>query len=177
MVDQGDTTHVVVDASPLIYLAKLRALEVFTQANLAPLIPEAVAEETTRPSLIYRHPDAALIESAIARGEVTVVALTPDERQSADRLAEDLPGMHIGEIQVLVMARSRGICAVVFERRARAIAGALGVGLVDLVELIVEGTSDVSLLEERVRSFAELVNMRLADYEMVRERIAGKRFR
>jgi predicted nucleic acid-binding protein len=176
VVDRSDTTQkVVVDASPLIYLAKLRALVVFQKIGLEPLVPEAVIEETTKPSLIYRHPDAAVIESALDRGELSPVSLTPGEQESVDELAQEVPGMHRGECQVLVVARSRAVPAVLFERRGRSIAKAFGIALIDVVELLFDGTSDNELLEERFRPFAELVDMRLADYEALRERIARRR--
>src|SRR3990170_1822242 len=161
MVDNRDTTrgNIVVDASPLIYLAKLDALEVFEIGGYRPLVPGSVIDETTRPSLIYRHPDAALIETAVGRGVIRVVALVPGEEQFAMTLSSDVPGMHRGECEVLAVAHGRGIPAVLFERRGRAVARARRVRLLDLIEMLFDGTPEDELLERRVRRFAEQVDM------------------
>lgn len=165
----------MVDASPLIYLAKLDALEVFAKGGYQPIVPEAVVEETTRPALIYRHPDAATIEAAVGRGDLRVVVLAPAEEEIAARLAVQVPGMHPGECHVLSVALARGTPAVMFERRGRSVARAYGVELVDVFELLFDGTPDDGLLDRRVRRFAELIEMRLADLEALRERIARRR--
>lgn len=169
--------EIVVDASPLIYLAKLDALEAFRIGGYEPLVPEALIEETTRPALVYRHPDAGLIETAVGRGLLRVTALLPPEITFADWLSERVPGLHPGECQVLAVAKERALPAMVFERRGRAIARAHGIGLTDVMEVLFEGTGDNDLLESRVRRFAEMVDMRLADFEALRGRIAERKVR
>jgi hypothetical protein len=56
---------------------------------------------------------------------------------------------------------------VIFERPARRVARAMGIRLLDVVELLFAGTRDVSLLEDRIRRFARLTQMRLTDLELL----------
>ena len=50
------TALVMVDASPLIYLAKLDALDVFARAGHVPYVTPEVERETARAGLAYRYP-------------------------------------------------------------------------------------------------------------------------
>lgn len=167
----------VVDASPLIYLAKLEALDVFREAGIHPLVPASVFEETTRPALAFRHPDAFRIEEAVTGGELEVIQTTLAEREAAEALAARIPQMHPGECEVLAMATGRVMPAVLFERRARVIARVLGVELFDLVDLLFDGTRDDDLLESRVREFGHGVNLRLTDLEALIALIQRRRLR
>ena len=58
----------MVDAGPLIYLAKLDALDVFAQTGHVPLITPEVERETARAGLAYRFPDALAIAEALRDG-------------------------------------------------------------------------------------------------------------
>ncbi len=167
----------VMDASPLIYLAKLDALEVFAASNRVAIVPPAVHREVANPPLTYVHPDALVLEEAFRRGAISVTQLTAAESALAEQFAMEVPGMHSGEREVLAVARHRRVSAVLFERRGRRVATALGVGLVDVLELLFDGTEAQQLLEHRVRRFAEMVDMRLADYEALRERVHRRRTR
>ncbi|HWH23939.1 MAG TPA: hypothetical protein VNW68_03485 [Candidatus Limnocylindria bacterium] len=178
MVDKGRRKQpVVLDASPLIHLAKLDALGVFEVGSYDPLVPTRVIEEVATPALIYRHPDAMAVEEAARRRALSVIPLAPAEEWTAERLSEQLPGMHMGECQVLAVAVERAIPAVIFERRGRSVAQALGVELIDVIELLFDGTPDPVRLETRIRQLAALVNMRLADFEALRARIEQRRLR
>lgn len=176
MVDESDgTSAIVIDASPLIYLAKLGAMDAIRLARRRALITEAVREETTRPALVYRHADALTIETAMARGDIVVTSLSEGESGYADGLQSSVPGLGLGEAQVLAVAHERSIPAVVFERRGQAIARGRSIQLLDLIELLFDGTRQNDLLETRVRRLAEMVNMRIGDFEQVRDRIARRR--
>jgi len=74
-----------------------------------------------------------------------------------------IPGLDPGEAEVLAVSIARSLPAVIFERRARRVAGALGAGLIDVIELIVRGTTGRALREERIVRFARMVDMRLDD--------------
>jgi predicted nucleic acid-binding protein len=176
VVDKGSRKQqIVLDASPLIYLAKLEALEVFEVGNFEPLVPPHVIDEVATPALIYRHPDAMAIEEAARRGLLSPISLAVAEEHNAHRLSKQLPGMHVGECQVLAVAIERSIPAVIFERRGRSVARALGVELVDVIELVFGGTRDFIRLETRIKQLAALVNMRLADFEALRAKIERRR--
>ena len=154
------TSRLVLDAGPLIYLAKLAALDVLSVATREAAVTPVVSEEVTRPQLAYRHPDAVEIEQAVSRGLIHVWEVDDDEQALAEDFTERVPGLHHGEAEVLSLAVSRSVAAVIFERRARRVGRTLGAELVDVVELLVAGTPDLELREDRVIRFARLVNMR-----------------
>ena len=154
------TLKLVLDASPLIYTAKLSALDVMAVATDQAAVTPTVLEEVTRPQLAYQHPDAVEIEQAVSRGLIHVWELDDDEQAVAEDFTERVPGLHQGEAEVLALAVSRSASAVIFERRARRVGRTLGAELVDVVELLVAGTPDLELREDRVIRFARLVNMR-----------------
>jgi predicted nucleic acid-binding protein len=162
---------IVLDAAPLIYLAKLEALDVLATAADAAYVPAVVVDETTRPALALRHPDAIAIERAIHQGLLTVLDPTGPEQAAATEIGDRVPGLHAGECQVLAIALHRGIAAVIFERRAQRVARSMGAELVDIVELLVAGTSEPDLLEARIRGFGRLVELRLAALEALIERV------
>ena len=176
MVDERYTTRrIALDASPLIYLANLEALEIFRTSGVHPLVPTTVIDETTTPALLYRHPDAAVIRKAVTDGVLEPVQLTAAERQTAASLATQIPTMHRGECEVLALAIERRIPALLVERRARRVALGLGVALSDVFELLFDGTPDDDLLAARIRRLGRLVDMRLADLEALMARIPGRR--
>jgi predicted nucleic acid-binding protein len=158
----------------LIYLAKLEILEVLSVAVQEALVTPTVLEEATRPQLAYRHPDAVRIEGAAADGLIRVTAPTGEEGARARELASRIAGLHRGEAEVLSVAIGRSIPAVIFERRARRVADSLGARLLDVTELIVAGTRDPVLLEERILRFARMVNLRLDDAMALLERIRSR---
>jgi predicted nucleic acid-binding protein len=175
MVDAWYRTHAVIDASPLIYLAKIDAMEVFEKLSLKGLVTPAVAEETTRPALLYQHEDAALIEQALRDGLLELTQLRPTEQARVDDLAARIPALHEGEREVVAIALVREMPAVLFERRARNVAKTLGVGLVDVIELLFAGTPDDDRLETRIKNLAQLTDMRIADYDALLERVNRRR--
>ena len=160
---QYQTSGLVLDASPLIYLAKLEALDVLSTVTREALVTPAVLEEVTRPQVAYRHPDAAEIEASVTRGALKLLTLTVQEQENASGIAERIPGLDPGEAEVLAVSIARSLPAVIFERRARRVAGALGAGLIDVIELIVRGTTGRALRKERIVRFARMVDMRLDD--------------
>lgn len=169
------TSEVILDARPLIYLAKLEALDALNTAVGVALITPTVLEEVTRPQLAYRHPDAVEIEAAVARGIIALSTLTAGERERASDLAQQVPGFHPGGAEVLAVAIARSIPAVIAERRARRVARSLGATLIDVTELIVAGTPDPVIREDRVVRFAKMVNMRLDDAVELLARIRSDR--
>ncbi len=169
------TSSLVLDASPLIYLAKLDALDVLSVATGEASVTPTVLEEVTRPQLAYRHPDAVEIEQAVTSGLIRVQELDGDERSLAVDFTERVPGLHHGEAEVLSLAVSRSVSAVIFERQARRVARTLGAELVDVIELIVAGTPDHELREDRVIRFARMVNMRFDHVAELLARLGSNR--
>lgn len=155
----------LVDASPLIYLAKLEALDVFQRSGHTPLITPEVERETARSGLAYEHPDALVIADALRSGVLQRTRLTPGEQQFAERLQAEAGGIDSGEAEVLAAASERRLPALLFERRATRLARSMGVEAWTPVRILFAGTDDSMLLRERILAFAALVQMRIADVE------------
>ena len=169
------TPKLVLDASPLVHIAKLSALDVLVVAADEAAVTPTVLEEVTRPQLAYQHPDAVEIEQAVSRGLIGVWELDDDEQALAADFTERVPGLHHGEAEVLSLAVSRSVAAVIFERQARRVARTLGAELVDVVELLVAGTPERELREDRVIRFARLVNMRFDHVAQLLARLGSRR--
>jgi hypothetical protein len=152
----------------------LEAIDAFRSAGYRPFAPPAVVAETSRPEVSYRYPDALAIAEAFRGGELAATELDEAELGSAERLASGIPGLGRGECQVLAVAHRRGWPAVFYERRAAAIARTLGVATIDLVELLFAGTREPELLASRIRRFADLVDMRARDRDLLLERVPWK---
>ncbi len=167
--------QLVVDAGPLIYLAKLDAFDAFSIAGRTPVVPPSVFAEAARPELAFRHPEVAIIEQARDDGRLVVVALDEGEAQLAADLALRSAGLHIGELEVLALARTRGWPVCLHERQAARLARAIGVATVHLVELLFEGSTDPGELERRIRHFARLTNMAMNDLDDLLTLIEARR--
>ena len=157
--------EIVLDAGPLIYLAKLDAIEVVERAGMAAVVPPTVFAEVARPELAFRHPEVAIILGSRDRRQLAVVDLTGPERRLATDLESRTGGLHPGELEVLALGRTRSWPVCVHERQAARLARALGVRTIDLVELLFAGTTDAGLLEVRVRAFARLTNLTMNDLD------------
>lgn len=167
------TTQVMVDASPLIYLAKLDALDVFGLAGHVPLITPKVERETARPGLAYRFPDALMIAEALRDGVLVRTELSEQERTVASQLGAEAGGLDAGESEVLAAAGARELPVLLHERRAIRMARSLGLETWSPVRLLIEGTPDRELSRTRVLEFARMVQMRFEDVEALVRRIEG----
>ncbi len=164
----------VLDASPLIYLAKLDAIDAVAIAGHTAVAPPSVYAEAARPELAFRHPEIATVERARRDGQLLVVPLEAGEQDLATQLAGRYGGLHAGELDVLAVGQVRGWPVSFHERQAARLAAALGVPTVHLVEILFAGTPDLDLLERRVRHFARLTNLTMDDLDelldLIRER-------
>lgn len=169
MVSFASDDRLILNAGPLIYLAKLDALDVL-KGYAGCAITSGVEREVVRPPSAYRFPEIARIEGVIRMAWLDVVSMTTDEQDRTDRLGRDVPGLGKGERETIAVAATRRWSASLFDRRARRIGEANGVAVVGVPTLLVEGTRDADLLERRVRGFASLVNMRLDDLDRLLSR-------
>ena len=157
--------EVVLDASPLIYLAKLDALDAVVVAGHQAVVPSSVFAEAARPELAFRYPEIATIVRIAEEGGLRVVALERDEAAVAAELGSKYGGMHAGELDVLALGSLRGWTACLHERQAARLAHALGVVTIHLVEILFAGTPANDVLEGRIRDFARLTNMKINDLD------------
>lgn len=167
--------EIILDAGPLIYLAKLDALDALAIAGWTPVVPPSVYAEAARPGLAFRHPEVAVIEQAQGDGRLLVVALDSREKELAADFAERSAGLHTGELDVLAMGRARDRPVCLHERQAARLARALGVATVHLVEILFGGTRDPDALERRIRHFARLTNLTMDDLDALLTLIEGRR--
>jgi hypothetical protein len=167
--------ELVLDAGPLIYLAKLDALDAPAAAGWTPVVPPSVYAEAARPGLAFRHPEVALVEQARQDGRLRVVALDSREQQLAGEFAGRSSGLHAGELDALALGRARTWPVCLHERQAARLAGALGLRTVHLAEILFGGTNDADLLEDRIRHFARLTNLVMTDLDVLLQLIEGRR--
>lgn len=165
----------LVDASPLIYLAKLDALDVFEASGHEPLVTAEAERETARPGLAYAHPDALVIAEALRAGVLRRTPLEPGEVAVAGRLLNEAGGLSVGEAQVLATAASRKQPALLFERQATRLGRSLGVDVWTPIELLFAGTPEPSRLADRIRGFARLVQMRFEDIQTLMQLIEERK--
>ena len=120
----------VVNASPLISLAKIGRLDLLRAEGRDVLIPAAVEEEI----LAGPHDDAASIAlTARAFAEPVV---------SAQRVEVLEWGLGAGETAVLSLALDRGATAVIDDGEARAAARVLGVRLIGTLGVVIRARRD-----------------------------------
>lgn len=160
----------LVDASPLIYLAKLGALDVFANSGHEPLITPEIEREAARPGLAYEHPDSLLIAEALRSGLLRRTVLDDDETEMALRLQGHTGTLKLGEAQVLAAGQSRRMPVLLFERRAIRVAGSLGLERWGPEKLLLAGTLDPEQLRRRLVAFAKLIDRPFADLDHVLKR-------
>ncbi len=165
----------ILDASPVIYLAKLEAFDAVTTAGHIAVVPQSVYSEAARPELAFRHPEIGIIESVRRDGRLQVIALDPSEQDLARDLGDRYGGLHAGELDVLALGQARGWPVTFHERQASRLAKSLGVPSVHLIEILFQGTPDLGLLERRVRQFARLTNLTMNDHDDLLNLIRARR--
>jgi len=167
--------ELVLDAGPLIYLAKLDAFDVLSTTGRDAIVPPSVHAEAARAELAFRHPEIATIQRALSAGAFRVQPLNAAEADLATNLGERSSGFHAGERDVLALGHSRGWPVCLHERQAAKLARALGVGTIHLVEVLFAGTPDSDLLERRIRRFARLTNLAMDDLDELLDLINRRR--
>ncbi len=165
----------LVDASPLICLAKLDALDVFAQAGHMPLVTPEVERETSRPGLAYRFTDAVTIADAFLDETLIRVTVSTEEHADAVRLVTTAHGIHQGESEVLAVALARRLPVLLYERRALRLARSLGLDTWSPIRLLVAGTPDQPQLRDRIVRFAGLVELRYREVDELFRALEGKR--
>jgi predicted nucleic acid-binding protein len=166
VVAEGISYRLIVDASPLIYLAKLDALDVFTRDEPA-AISDGVRDEVLLPQAAYRFPEIVRIDEAVREGCIKVLSLKKREREAVDALSARVPGLGRGELETIAVARARRWSAAIADRRASLVAQAHGVPVIGMVELLFARTTDGDQLARRIRGLAKLVNMRIETLEQL----------
>ena len=111
----------VLDATPLIYLAKAERLDVIETLDEPRIVPEAVHHEVVTAGVERGYDDARRIERAVEDGLVDVVAVNTDDSSAATRLRRH-PGLNDADVAVLACADARDGVAVMDESAGRSAA-------------------------------------------------------
>ena len=168
----------VIDASPLIYYARLDRLAfvslVVGEVGIAP----AVYQEAVVEGLRRGHSDAARIEEALRHGTLSVVSLDARERQLAGQLQVD-PRLGPGECETIACAGRRGVHAILEDRKARQVAARHDVRTMKSVDILFLGLlrGNIALFEFRrdLRRLSQVTGIDTAtlfEYEALAEEIA-----
>lgn len=129
----------VADASSLIVLAKLNALEVLYTIYGPVALTETVSKETILQGKAGNHDDALLIEAAVERGWLVQVTLTEKQRRLSEAYRAASRAIDLGEAEAIAYAEDTGAFLVIEDRKAKVIARARGVQYTTIQMLPFEG--------------------------------------
>ena len=115
-------TRALANSSPLIYLAKARALHLLTSLYSEVLIPLAVYTEVVVKGLNKGFEDAARVEDAMRKGLIRVCEVSSGE---TGRVLRVFPELDPGEAEVLALALASKPCHVIVDDRPARIAARL----------------------------------------------------
>ena len=104
----------VTNATPLIYLAKAKKLELLLKIFKTVQVPYEVKVEVVDVGKKLGYIDASLVEKAIKRGEIIVHKLEKDKILEAKRIADNF-NIDLGEAQVIVLAKSKNEKIVIID--------------------------------------------------------------
>jgi predicted nucleic acid-binding protein len=114
----------VLNSTPLIYLAKVNALELLEKLPEKKVIPASVHAEVVVKGKKKGAPDAFLIEKAINRGGIELKAVK--DKKFLQNLLR-IPGLHRADAEVLALAKELKATAIIDEDKARTIADVNGI--------------------------------------------------
>ena len=116
----------ILDATPLIYLAKAERLAVVETLEGGRIVPRPVYHETVTEGIEAGYGDARRIERAVENGILEVVAVDLDESAIASRLVRH-SGLSDADVAVLACADARDAVAVMDKAVGRSAATVEGV--------------------------------------------------
>lgn len=151
---------VILDASVLIALAKIRRLDVLQRVYGSGLIGPVVYQEVVEAGRRVGALGVEQIEHAIDLGWLRVAHPTPAERRLATRLLR-ASRIHQGEAEALAIAKQRKRPLVVDDKEARSMAGALRLDYVGtagvLLEALLSGKMTLEELEDAIVDLARVI--------------------
>lgn len=138
----------VLDATPLIYLAKADALEVIDGFDV--VTTQEVYEEVVKHGKEAGASDARRVE----RYELNVVEAS--ENETRERLA-DVPGLSAADASVLALAEEKGETAVMDEKRGRSVAEAEGIDVRGTAFLLLSAVKRNELSADEAREILDVM--------------------
>lgn len=151
---------VIVDASPLIVLAKIRRLEVLRDLYKQVGIGPAVKREVLDQGKAIAARGVELVEKALEDGSIQPVQLNSEERKLAHHIIHT-SRMAEGEAESLALAHSRKAMIVLDDREARDYAAAKGEKFTGTAGLLLEafliGHLNIGQLEDAVSDLSRML--------------------
>ncbi len=109
----------VLNSTPLIYLAKVKVLNLLEKLPEKLVVPLSVHEEVVVRGKRRGMPDAILVEKIVDRG---VIELRTARDKKFLRTLLEIPRLHEADAEVLVLARELRGTAILDDEKARAVA-------------------------------------------------------
>jgi predicted nucleic acid-binding protein len=138
----------VLDATPLIYLAKAGGLSLVSDLPSECCTPEQVHEEVVTTGIDEGYADARRIERIVEDGVLDVVAV--DERDTFERLRHN-QNLSAADAAVLTVADERDATAVMDEQYGRTVADAEGIATLGTVYLVLRSLEADRISAETAR--------------------------
>ena len=117
----------VSDSSPLIWLSKVGYLHLLKSLYGEVVIPFMVYREVVVRGLEDGFSDALVVEESVKQGWVKVLGLDERSKDICSMIVESDPGIHRGEVEAVLLARSIGYLLLMDESCGRALAESWGV--------------------------------------------------
>lgn len=128
----------VINASPLIYLAKLSLLGFLNKIYDEILTTDIVAGECVDKGKEAGYEDAIIIEKQIKGGLIKIITLDARKKVEARKLAKEAR-IHIGKATAILLAKNEGIDDIIIEdKKARRIARIYGLKPRGTLSIILE---------------------------------------
>lgn len=174
--------RIVCDSSPLIWLTKTGNIKLLKQLYESVIIPEEVYNEVVTNGLLKGYHDAHVIQEQINQSWIRVEKLDEETSTRCSLITENAPEIHLGEVQVILLAHSMNLDLLMDESCGRAFAetwglnvhGTLYVVLRSLREAIItqDEAKDVisSMVEKGFRIEPRLVTRVLREIERYQKR-------
>lgn len=131
---------IVSNSSPLIYLARIRALELSRLLFGSVLIPESVKVEVVDKGVKVKAPDALAIKQVLETANwLRVKKLTVAQKSAAKRLSENTL-VDVTDGEAIILARDTGATLLVDDREAVAVCKLEGVKTIGTLGAIIQAT-------------------------------------
>ena len=129
----------VSNTSPLIWLSKIGALDLLKDLFGEVLVPEEVYGEAVERGLREGYSDALIIKESFDQGWIKVSNLGGKESDLCRKMMKHAYEIHLGEVQVIVLARKMGANTLLLmdESSGRAFAEAWGLRVKGVLYVIV----------------------------------------
>lgn len=115
-----------VDASPLIWLAKIGRINLLQKLFGKVVIPEEVYREVVETGLREGLSDALAVKEGVDNGWIEVSGLNEKDIELYQKIVEHASEVHRGEAQAIVLARNRNALLLMDESCGRGLAETLG---------------------------------------------------